>query len=102
VDGHNCLACYPSLKFFSSVKDGKEWRNLLEQATQAARQNGMHFNGILVSDELDTSDLEGMTATAESPDNEKSVKKAKYDPFAEFRNVASGTSKCSGHACIRF
>jgi len=25
------------------------------------------------------------------------MKKTKYDPFAEFRNVASGTSKCGGH-----
>ena len=38
-----------------------------------------------------------MTASAECPDNETSTKKAKYDPFAEFRNVASGTSKSSGH-----
>ena len=38
-----------------------------------------------------------MTATAECPDNETSTEKAKYDPFAEFRNVASGTSKSSGH-----
>jgi len=87
----------PSLKSFSFVKDGKERRNLLEQATQAARENLIHFNGILVSDESDTSDLEDMTATAESPDNETSVKKTIYDSFAEFRNMASGTSKCSGH-----
>jgi len=60
----------PSLKSFSFVKDGKQ-RNLLEQVTQAARENGIHFNGILVSDESDTSDLEDMTATAESPDNEE-------------------------------
>jgi len=37
----------PSLKSFSFVKDGKEWRNLLEQATQAAWKNAMHLNGIL-------------------------------------------------------
>ena len=47
----------------------------------------MHFNGILVSDDSDTSDLEDMTATAECPDNEIFTKKIKYDPFAEFRNV---------------
>ena len=87
----------PSLKSFSFVKDGKERRNLLEQAVQAARENAMHSNGILVSDDSDTSDLEDMTVTAECPDNETSTKKAKYDPFAEFRNVASGTTKSSGH-----
>jgi len=47
-----------------------------------------------VSDKSNASDLEDMTATAESPNNETSAKKAKYDPFAEFRNV---DSKCSGH-----
>ena len=98
----------PSLKSFSFVKDGKELRNLLKQAVQAARENAMHFNGILVSDDSDTSDLEDMTASdledtsdledkTERSDNETSTKKAKYDPFAEFRNVASSTSKSSGH-----
>ena len=85
------------LKSFSFVKDGKERRNLLEQAVQAARENVMHYDGILVSNDSDTSDLEDMIATAECPDNETSTKKAKYDPFAEFINVASGILKSIGH-----
>ena len=44
----------------------------------------MHFNG---SNNSDNDDLEDMTTTAECPDNETSTKKAKYDPFAGFRNM---------------
>jgi len=79
----------PSLKSFSFVKDGKEQRNLLEQEVQDAQENSMYFNGILFSDDSDTSDLEDIIVTMDWVDNESSAKKAKYDSFAEFRNVAS-------------
>ena len=50
----------------------------------------MSYAGILVTDESEDSDTEG---TAKSPDNGVASKKAKYDPFAEFRNAALDTSK---------
>ena len=73
----------PSLKSFSFVKDTRERKNLLEQAVQAIRENA----------ESGDSDIED---TAESPDNDGASKKAKYDPFAEFRNIVLDTR--SGHA----
>jgi len=57
----------------------------------------MHFNGILVSDDSDSSDLEDITATMDRTDNKSSAKKAKYDPFTEFRNIAPSNRKSSGH-----
>ena len=54
----------------------------------------MHFNGILVSDDSDASDLEDITATTDCTDNESSTR---YDPVAEFRNVSSGNHKSGGH-----
>ena len=84
----------PSLKSFSFVKNTREWKNLLEQAVQAIRENAVSYAGILVTDKSEDSDTEG---TAKSPDNDVASKKVKYDPFAEFRNVALG-----GHASTDF
>ena len=84
----------PSLKSFSFVKGTRERKNLLEQAVQVVRENAVSCDGILVTDESEDSDIED---TAESPNNDVASKKAKYDPFAEFRNAALDTSKRSGH-----
>ena len=83
----------PSLKSFSFVKNTRERKNLLEQAVQAIRENAVSYAGILVTDESGDSDIED---TAESPDSDGASKKAKYDPFAEFRNAVLDTR--SGHA----
>ena len=83
----------PSLKSFSFVKDTKEQKNLLEQAVQAIREIAVSYAGILVTDESGDSDIED---TAEGPNNDGASKKAKYDPFAEFRNAVLDTR--SGHA----
>ena len=85
----------PSLKSFSFVKDATERKNLLEQAVQAAKENALSC--ILVTDDhLGDSDIEG--TAAEAHDNDIAFKKAKFDPFAEFRNAALDTSKRSDHA----
>ena len=88
----------PSLKSFSIVKDAREWKNLLEQAEQAARENAMSYAGILVTDDSEGSDIEDGT-TGEHSDREDGVatKKAKCYPFAEFRNVVTGNPKSSHH-----
>ena len=84
----------PSLKSFSFIKDVKERKGLLAQAEEAVRENAMSYSGILVTDDSDCSDIEDCT-TGEQSDREDDVvsKKAKYDPFSEFRNVVTGNPK---------
>ena len=57
---------------------------------QAVRENAVSYPDILVTDESEDSDTKG---TAESPNSDVASKKAKCDPFAEFRNAALDTSK---------
>ena len=106
MGGHNCLyvgASYldPSLKTFSFAKDTREWKNLLQHAIKAARENALSC--IFVTDESEDSDIEDIK---DSPDSDVASKKTKYDPFAdpfaEFKNAALDMRKETGHGSKYF